>query len=73
MNLQLRDLRVKYEGKRAVESDRRVLSKAQVITGAEVMALRETMEKKEIAKLLKAESSKTKSSAKPSTLGSIRV
>lgn len=57
--LQLQDLRLKYEGKRALKSDRRVLSKAQVITGAEVIALRETIQKKEIAKLLKAELSKT--------------
>ncbi|KAH0602245.1 uncharacterized protein H6S33_009886 [Morchella sextelata] len=55
--IQLRDLRVKYEGKRAVRADRRVLSKAQVITGAEIIRLKNALEKKEAAKELKKERS----------------
>ncbi|KAH0611005.1 uncharacterized protein H6S33_011432 [Morchella sextelata] len=59
--IQLRDIRVKYEGKRAVKTDRRVISKAQVITGAEIMRLKALLEKKEADKLKKGKrTSKTK-------------
>lgn len=47
--IQLQDLRVKYEGKRAIRADRRVLSKAQVITGAEIIRLKNALEKKEMS------------------------
>jgi hypothetical protein len=53
--LQLRELRVKYEGKKAAKTDRRIISKAQVITGAEIMRLEEEMERKDSMCLVKKE------------------
>lgn len=51
--IQLQDIRVKYMGKRAVRTDRRVISKAQEITGVEIMRLKALLETKESDKLKK--------------------
>jgi hypothetical protein len=65
--LQLREMRMKCEGKRAVKSDRRVLSKAQVITGADIIRLKEELERKALARTfkLKKEKDRTPTSTHP--------